>query len=790
MKSIYGLIAIAFSATSFSPCLHAENATTTLIGYLHHDAHDITAAEFAARLDPRDRSFDRSLSQSLQSPIHVYPLARPLELPPHLHVSPFSSRWFLDRYVVLEYPVVVRVDSLRETLKARSLFGYLRPPTEGAWAAVPADPYYPDNNASTPRIPEAYRSQRWFFEMMKFPGAWDIATGHSVVGMLDTGIDITHPEFEHSLRLNQSWSFDTAPEGHPDVHDNYGHGTHTSGLVAARAHALSGEGVASTCWDCGIAMARIDDYTSTAFARAGVHLLDNGVQLINFSGSLFLQDPSENCPHPQLAESAPESYAQAMAQADPFCAVVAMAWERDVPLISVANNYAAGVEFPASAPSVIAVGGVEADGLIWNDEDEPGGCPPGICGSGTGPEQDFVAPAKHVLSTFPAGRFYNHEAPCTDDPQNENFLVPGYDYCTGTSMSGPLVSGALALVRSTHPTLSAAKTEEALRATASNHGVHDDVYGYGIPDVGTAIRKTTGTSNGTPIANRLSPMFVLGAPYHGAALFTSAPQVAAAALVGRLYSTPAQIASTYYESSPGFGRSINPPFAFPLGLDSDLFQPIEPRAAFWLFTTPHNPFGDAPLIPLYRLSTRRGDSCLLHDSAYATDEAGIQFFLDTDLCTGPDTSRMVRQGIEGYLLPDCPANFTCLPENRAQEGGLQCVYLRRRAGTPHMEDWALVLEDELPGAPDTPYAQYTATAPGMEGCLGYAFIEMHSDGDTLNDGIEFMLGTDPHNADTDGDCRLDSQEYPAFDLPASDPRVAETHDPLTCDSIFAFDNEL
>src|SRR5690606_10530910 len=134
-----------------------------------------------------------------------------------------------------------------------------------------------------------------------------------------------------------------------------------------------------------------------------------------------------------------------------------------------------------------------------------------------------------------------------------------------------------------------------------------------------------------------------------------------------------------------------------------------------------NPFGDEPLVPLQRMSVRRGDSCLVRDHAYAIDESGIGYFSSTDACAGPDESKMVRQGIEGYLLSTCPDGFTCLAENRAEEGGLQCIYLRHREGTAHQEDWALVLEDQLPGNEGSPYWSHTGTAPGMEGCLGYVF---------------------------------------------------------------------
>jgi hypothetical protein len=43
------------------------------------------------------------------------------------------------------------------------------------------------------------------------------------------------------------------------------------------------------------------------------------------------------------------------------------------------------------------------------------------------------------------------------------------------------------------------------------------------------------------------------------------------------------------------------------------------------------------------------------------------------------------------------------------------------------------------------------------------------DGDGLINGFEDVIGTDPGNADTDGDGQPDGDEYPLADVPVSDP---------------------
>lgn len=359
-------------------------------------------------------------------------------------------------------------------------------------------------------------------------------------------------------------------------------------------------------------------------------------------------------------------------------------------------------------------------------------------------------------------------------------------------MSAPLVTGALALLRSTSPGLSIQLAEVALRVTASGNGSHSNLFGYGIPHVGNAVKRVLGVSNGVQLQNRLSPMFVL---YHAdttSYLFTSKPQVAAAAIVNTLYVDPYEAhhhpppASFAYTSNASLGPSIRHYFEYPIEVRSDNLQLTQPRVAFWLFGTDKNPFGSTPLRPLHRLALdlpNNSSTCsaVRRDHGYAIDQAGIDYFTGQSFCATP----YELQGIEGYLLPGCPSGFTCLPQNRHLEGGLQCVYLRRRNGTGNQEDWALILEDQLPGSPNSPYPNHTLSAPGLNGCLGYVFIEMHSDGDTLIDGVEFLLGTDRTNSNTDGDCLADSQEYPPFGLPNSDPRLYTPPGSGNCDVIFA-----
>lgn len=163
------------------------------IGYLHHEGVGLTADEAVRKLDRNDALFDSAFHAALQAPAHAEALVRFPPLPEHLRIERFSPRWFMQRHLVIEYPIVVDAQALIELLRRTGWFGYLNEVREGGWSLVPNDPYYPTNSQSAPHIGVAYRSQSWFFNQMNFPAAWDIATGHALVGMMDSGIDSTHP---------------------------------------------------------------------------------------------------------------------------------------------------------------------------------------------------------------------------------------------------------------------------------------------------------------------------------------------------------------------------------------------------------------------------------------------------------------------------------------------------------------------------------------------------------------------------------------------------------------------
>jgi serine protease len=114
-------------------------------------------------------------------------------------------------------------------------------------AAVPDDPYY--------------RLQRWHYEMIRLPTAWDATKGRAevVVGVIDTGVVRAHPDLASQLVDGFDFIADPANEDGDGLDadpDDPGcvvgggsvfHGTHVAGTVAAATN--NARGVAGVGWN-------------------------------------------------------------------------------------------------------------------------------------------------------------------------------------------------------------------------------------------------------------------------------------------------------------------------------------------------------------------------------------------------------------------------------------------------------------------------------------------------------------------------------------------------------------
>ena len=110
--------------------------------------------------------------------------------------------------------------------------------------------------------------------------AWDVTKGKGMtVAVLDTGLDLSHPEFTGG-KVGLQKVFVTN-----SIDDGFGHGTHTAGIVSANTNNTTG--IAGTCPDCGLMIGKVlDDSGNGPYSviEQGITLpKDNGSKVISMS---------------------------------------------------------------------------------------------------------------------------------------------------------------------------------------------------------------------------------------------------------------------------------------------------------------------------------------------------------------------------------------------------------------------------------------------------------------------------------------------------------------------------
>ncbi len=321
-------------------------------------------------------------------------------------------------------------------------------------------------------------------------GSYTRATGQGVkVGMIDSGVDLTHPDIAPNLDVGLSCSFifDDTPTAAPQeiangdcsnkaaVQDLSGHGTHTASEVAAPINGIGIAGVAPEATIVALKACTQDgfcfvDSVAAALRYAGDHHLDV-VNLSLFADPYLYYCKSEAGQRAMLSElESAARYARQQGvlvvasagneQADlqhPGVDTISPDWPPDTAVTrDVQNNCRVA---PAELPGVLTVSASGPIGYpgynLWIADYSSVGmsrvdvaAPGGDYFRATGTAQDAVLGAVPMNSAIWAAF----------DPLNANFPGitttdhgAGYVYLNGTSMSAPHAAGVAALVKQMHP---------------------------------------------------------------------------------------------------------------------------------------------------------------------------------------------------------------------------------------------------------------------------------------------------------------------------------------------------
>jgi subtilisin family serine protease len=313
---------------------------------------------------------------------------------------------------------------------------------------------------------EAFAPRQWNITRVEAPAAWARGadgTG-AVVAVVDSGVDVDHPEFAGAKLVAPADCIGaagtgTCVTGRAAADDDNGHGTHVAGIVAAP---LDGAGVAGVAPGASVMPVKVldaDGGGTAADVAAGIrYAASNGADVINLSLSQL----------PVVAQLAglgvlDRAVGDAIDEAANAGVLVVVAAGNDaLPLCShKVFRTGAGVCVGATDAGDQKAGYANFGGGL--DVTAPGGSQIPFCG-------------EHVLSTH----LLSTRSVCANG-------TPGYAALSGTSMAAPHVAGVAALLVGMG--LPPAGIASRIAASADDLGGpgYDPVYGYGRVNAGRAV---------------------------------------------------------------------------------------------------------------------------------------------------------------------------------------------------------------------------------------------------------------------------------------------------------------
>jgi subtilisin family serine protease len=292
-----------------------------------------------------------------------------------------------------------------------------------------ACPNYIRKATVTPSDP-GYGSQ-WGWPKIDAPAAWEHTIGDQeiTVGVIDSGVDLDHPDLQANLWTNEleasgTQGVDDDNNGYvddingwngitnaPNPDDNHGHGTHVAGIVGALAN--NGIGGVGASWDVGIMPLKFLNSAGSGFDADAIECIDyviatnaagsSNVRILNNSWSGFGGSPA-------------------------LTAAIERARNAGVVFVAAAGNDGVNLDSPqcsihpagTNVSNVVAVVATDSDDVMASFSNHGSS----LCGLG--------APGVNIYSTV----LNNH-----------------YDYLSGTSMAAPHVAGVFALTLAANPSL-------------------------------------------------------------------------------------------------------------------------------------------------------------------------------------------------------------------------------------------------------------------------------------------------------------------------------------------------
>jgi len=264
------------------------------------------------------------------------------------------------------------------------------------------------------------QSVPWGVERIGAKSLGKIVNRQVNVAVLDTGIDLNHPDLQENIAGGINIIDPTKPPMDTD-----GHGTHIAGVIGAANNDIGILGVAPKASLFAVKVFNEQKFAFYSDIIAGLEwCLKNKIQIINMSFGSYVDDPN-------IREAVDKVHNSGV-----------------IVVASAGNGKSDKPEYPASLPGVFSVSATDDRDRVpqW---------------SNFGSDVDLSAPGVGILSTY---------------------LNGGYAMLSGTDMAAAYVTGALAIA--VPADINFSKIEESILEKAEDLGDRgrDNFYGYGLVD--------------------------------------------------------------------------------------------------------------------------------------------------------------------------------------------------------------------------------------------------------------------------------------------------------------------
>lgn len=292
-------------------------------------------------------------------------------------------------------------------------------------------------------------SKQWGYKAMDTQYAYGTTKGSGIkVAIIDTGIDVGHPEFNGRISP-LSYNSCSKTNDLADIQDKNGHGTHVAGIIGAADNNIGVIGVAPETEIVAI-KAQCPSVSNGSFSDADL-----------ISAISYVAKQKINVLNMSLGSSVRSSLIES---------AIADARTNGVIIVAAAGNSKSSAPFyPASYNDVISVSALKYDS---SDPALIGRIKPDLSYTNYGSRIDFSAPGTDIYSTY---------------------LDGGYKSLSGTSMASPQVAGLVALILAQNPSYNLDQVKNTIKDNAIDRGDpgKDQYYGWGAVNAGNIFSNNT-----------------------------------------------------------------------------------------------------------------------------------------------------------------------------------------------------------------------------------------------------------------------------------------------------------